>query len=104
MLDRAFGIGQAGRVEAGYYDELRGRLVGLLIQLEDRLPPADRTWIEEFIDQAEYGIALERMCELLGEATASISAKERSDLLALGATMGISPSVGQILDAVPDAR
>jgi hypothetical protein len=52
-------------VDAGFYDDLRGRLMGLLVQLEDRLPPADSTWIAEFIDHTEYGIALERMCEVL---------------------------------------
>src|SRR5271154_5074866 len=48
-----------------YYEDLRGRLFGLLILLEDRMEKQDAALIHQFIAADEYGLALEELvsCE-----------------------------------------
>jgi hypothetical protein len=42
------------------FDDLRGRLFGLLISVSDRLTERDARLIQEFIDVGEFGLAWNR--------------------------------------------
>ena len=46
-------------MDPGFYEDLAGRLYGLLIGLEDRLDSVDASAIHQFIDVRHYGLALE---------------------------------------------
>jgi hypothetical protein len=55
------------RADRAYYEEIDGRLHGLLIWLDARLPGRQITLIAEFIDYNELGLALEQMADVLSE-------------------------------------
>ena len=84
------------RVDRAYYEEIAGRLHGLLIRLDDRLPGKDITLIAEFIDANELGLALEQMADALSEDEQPLASDERADMLALVERM-------QMGDRVPGA-
>jgi hypothetical protein len=46
-------------LDVAYYEDLAGRLYGLLIGLEDRLDREDARQLHHFIEVGEYGLALE---------------------------------------------
>ena len=46
-------------MDAGFYEDLAGRLYGLLIRLEDRLNCDDASVVHQFIDTGHYGLALD---------------------------------------------
>lgn len=74
-------------MDAAYYEDLQGRLFGLLIVLEDRLGARDAEQLHEFIAVGEYGLALEEMAGVLAQAGTSITDQERGDMLALARRM-----------------
>ena len=88
-------------MDATYYEEIAGRLRGLLIRLDDRLGRQDQLWTAEFIDHNELGLALEQMAGALAEDEQPVTADERGDLLALAATMGIEEGVARALSFCP---
>ena len=84
-------------MDIGYYEEIQGQLGGLLIRVDDPLPPTDLALISEFIDHNELGVALEQIVMVLADRSAAISADERADLLALAARMGLGAEVADDL-------
>lgn len=58
--------------EASFFEELQGRLRGLLIAVSDQLPPFTIGLVDEMIDANECGIALETMSEMLVESDGRI--------------------------------
>ena len=44
-----------------YYEELAGRLLGLVIRLEGRIPAEQTEWLHEVTRVGEYGLALDDM-------------------------------------------
>jgi hypothetical protein len=52
-------------VDAAYYEDLAGRLYGLLIMLEDRLGGQQAQLLHHFIEVGEYGLALEEIAGAL---------------------------------------
>jgi hypothetical protein len=48
-------------MDAAYYEDLAGRLYGLLIGFEDRMDREDARQLHHFIDVGEYGLALEEI-------------------------------------------
>jgi hypothetical protein len=56
-------------LDAAYYEDLAGRLYGLLIGLEDRLGREDARQLHHFIDVGEYRLALEEIAAALADAT-----------------------------------
>jgi len=44
-----------------YYEDLAGRLYGLVIRLSDRLPADQVQWLHHVTEVGEYGLALEDM-------------------------------------------
>ena len=70
-------------VDPGFYEDLAGRLYGLLIGLEDRLDSVDASAIHQFIDVRHYGLALEETARTLAHHTITITGQERAGMLAL---------------------
>ncbi len=91
-------------MDAAYYEDLAGRLYGLLIGLEDRLDRQDARQLHHFIEVGEYGLALEEISGALAHATVPITDQERSDMLALTATMNMDHLVPRALGFCPRAR
>jgi hypothetical protein len=89
-------------MDPAWFEDLSGRLMGLLIALEDRLEETDARRAHEFIDVGEYGLALEEMACALAHGSASISNQERSDMLALNNRMMMDDRVPRALQLCPD--
>jgi hypothetical protein len=58
--------------DASRYEELQGRLRGVLITVSDQLPSFTVGLVDEMIDANECGVALETMSEMLVEADGRI--------------------------------
>lgn len=88
-------------MDSAYFDELRGRLDGLLIRLQDRFSRRDMALFVEFLDAGEYGLTLEQMADVLSEDSIPISDDERADMLSLEAVMGLGSRVSRPLALCP---
>jgi len=97
------GASQHRAMDAAYYEDLAGRLYGLLIGLEDRLDRQDARQLHHFIEVGEYGLALEEMAGALAQAKTPITDQERSDMLALTRTMKMDDLVPRALGFCPHA-
>jgi hypothetical protein len=62
------------------FEELQGRLRGLLINVADQLPTVTVQLIGEMIDANEFGVALETLSEMLVESGGWISPEMLSDV------------------------
>ena len=62
-----------------HFEELQGRLRGLLSMVAPHLPAVTVQLVAEMIDANECGVALETVSEMLGESRSAISA----DVLAI---------------------
>ena len=60
-------------MDTGYYEELAGRLYGLLIGLDDRIGSEQARLLHHVIDVGEYGLALEEIAGTLAQGTRSPS-------------------------------
>jgi hypothetical protein len=89
------------RVNAGATEDLRGRLLGLLIRLGDRLDLQSQDFVHEFLDHNEQGLALETMADALSEAGAPITDDERSEMLAFVVEMDMGGRVESALALCP---
>ena len=90
-------------LDAAYYEDLAGRLYGLLIGLDDRLDREDAQLFHHFIEVGEYGLALEDIAGALAHAKMPITDQERSDMLALTASMNMDDLVPHALGFCPRA-
>ena len=71
-------------MDPGFYEDLAGRLYGLLIGLEDRLNCDDVSVIHEFAGDRHYALALEEIAQALAACpAAAITDAERAGMLAL---------------------
>ena len=60
-------------MDTGYYEELAGRLYGLLIGLDDRIGSEQARLLHHFIDVGEYGLALEEIAGTLAQDAIAIT-------------------------------
>ena len=90
-------------MDAAYYEDLAGRLYGLLIGLEDRLGREDAGELHHFIEVGEYGLALEDIAGALRRDKTPITDQERRDMLALTRTMNMDGLVPAALESCPRA-
>ena len=72
-------------MDAAYYEELAGRLYGLLIGLDDRIDSEQAQLLHHFIDVGEYGLALEEIVGTLAQDAIAVTDQERLDMMALAA-------------------
>ena len=70
-------------MDPGFYEDLAGRLYGLLIGLEDRLDSVGASAIHRFIDVRQYGLALEETARTLAHHAIAVTGQERAGMLAL---------------------
>jgi hypothetical protein len=76
-----------------YYEDLAGKLLGLVIRLDDRIPAEQTGWLHEVTRVGEYGEALEDMAAILAHHGIAIDDQERADMLAPAAQMHMSDQV-----------
>ncbi len=84
-----------------YYEDLRGRLFGLLILLEDRMEKQEAALIHGFTAADEYELALEELAGFLALAGIPITDQERGDMLALAQRMQMDDNVPRTLAFCP---
>ncbi len=83
------------------YDDLRGRLMALLIGFDDRLTGEQLRLGHEFLDHNELGLALEIMADWLTENSAAIADHEHNAMVRLAADMGMDDRVLRVLGDIP---
>ena len=76
-------------MDSAYFEDLAGRLYGLLIGLDDRIGSEQAQWLHHVIDVGEYGLALEDIAGTLAHDAIAITGQERADMLALAARMNL---------------
>ena len=91
-------------MDAAYFEDLAGRLYGLVIMLEDRLGGEQAQLFHHFIEVGEYGLALEEIAGALAQDTIAITDQERGDMLALARQMKMDDLVPHALGFCPQAR
>ena len=91
-------------MDAAYYEDLAGRLYGLLIGLDDRIGREQARLLYHFIEVGEYGLALEEIAGTLAQDAIAITGQERGDMLALATQMKLEGDlVPRALAACPEA-
>ena len=91
-------------MDNAYYEDLAGRLYGLVIRLADRLPSDEARWLHHVVEVGEYGLALEDMAGMLAHGKIAITGDERGDMLALAGRMKLEGGlVPRALAACPRA-
>jgi hypothetical protein len=91
------------RMDAAYYEDLAGRLYGLLIGLDDRIGSEQARLLHHFIEVGEYGLALEEIAGTLAQDAIAITGTERRDMLAPAAWMKLQGDlVPRALAACPE--
>jgi hypothetical protein len=83
------------------HEDASGRVMEILIRLGDRLSLQTQAIVDELVDDNEPGVALEIMADRLAEAGASISDRERTDMLQLVSDMGMDDGVERTLELCP---
>jgi hypothetical protein len=89
--------------EASWIEWKNGRLYGLVIRLNDRLPAGQVRWLHHVTEVGEYGLALEDMAAMLTRAQIAITDQERDDVLSLARQMEIDNRVSDALRSCPHA-
>jgi hypothetical protein len=90
-------------VDALYFEELHGKLLGLVIGLEGRIRGEKIEWLHEVTRVGEYGLALEDMAAILAGDGIAISSQERAGILALAEKMKMTGKIATWLDNCPQA-
>jgi hypothetical protein len=90
-------------MDAAYYEDLAGRLYGLLIGMGDRLRGEQAQLLHHFIDVGEYGLALEEIAGALAQDKIAVTDQERGDMLALTRQMNMGDIVPHALGFCPRA-
>jgi hypothetical protein len=91
-------------VDAAYYEDLAGRLYGLVIRLSDRLPADQTRWLHHVTEVGEYGLALEDLAGMLARGHIAITGQERRGMLALAGRMKAEgDAVRRALESCPRA-
>ena len=90
--------------DTAYYEDLAGRLYGLVIRLDDRLSGDQAQWLHHVTEVGEYGLALDDMAAILAHGKIAITDQERRDLLALAEQMtSEGVAARQALQSCPQA-
>ena len=72
-----------------YFEDLAGRLYGLVIIFSDRLPVDQVQWLHHVVEVGEYGLALEDLAAMLAYDKIAVTDQERGDIVALARQMGM---------------
>ena len=66
--------------DSAYYEDLAGRLYGLVIAFSDRLPADQAQWLHHVIEVGEYGLSLEDLAAMLVYDKIAATDQERGDI------------------------
>ena len=69
--------------DSAYYEDLAGRLHGLVISFSDRLPADQAQWLHHTVEVGEYGLALEDLAAMLAHGKIAVADREHDDIVAL---------------------
>ena len=69
--------------DPAYFEDLAGRLYGLVISFSGRLPADQAQWLHHAVDVGEYGLALEDLAAMLTHDKITVTDQERDDITAL---------------------
>ena len=83
-----------GQFDSSYYEDLRGRVRGVLIAVSDMFPSQQVQLLDELIDANESGVALEMLAEMLVEVGAALDGELVRQIERLAHDMGLSPEIG----------
>jgi hypothetical protein len=75
--------------DSAYYEDLAGRLYGLVIAFSDRLSADQAQWLHHVIEVGEYGLSLEDLAAMLVYDKIAATDQERGDIEALARQMGM---------------
>jgi hypothetical protein len=90
-------VGEVGRIE---WDELSGKLRGVVLEVAELLLPSEVQDVWEYVDYDEPGLAFETLCSQLHEHGSVVSAEVVGRLAEIGAAMGLEPRQWEILRVV----
>jgi hypothetical protein len=93
MSGRLLVVRENLQMDAAYFDELSGRVRALYIAVVDRLPKTHSDLVSEFLDHAEYGLAVEWMAARLAETQATLTDDELSTFRGHRRTSWAAPPV-----------
>ena len=89
-------------MDSAYFEDLAGRLYGLLTGLDDRIGREQAQWLHHVIEVGEYGLALEDIAGTLAQDTIAVTDQERPDMMALAERMKLEGNlVSRALAACP---
>jgi hypothetical protein len=88
-------------VDGAYFEDLTGRLYGLLIMLEDCLGNEQAGLLHYFIEVGECGLALEEISGALAQDAVAITDQERAAMLVLASQMAVDDLVRRALAFCP---
>jgi len=86
-----------GQYDAFHYEDLRGRVRGVLITVSEAFPARQVGVVEELIDANEPGVALEMLVGMLVEARVSIAESTIEQIEGLVKEMRLSADTVQLL-------
>jgi hypothetical protein len=75
--------------DSAYFEDLAGRLYGLVIIFSDRLPADQTQWLHHVVEVGEYGLALGDLAAMLTYDKIAVTDQERGDIVALARQMGM---------------
>ncbi|MCU1489439.1 MAG: hypothetical protein JWM85_844 [Acidimicrobiaceae bacterium] len=81
--------------DAAYYEDLRGRVRGLLIATSEFFPPDQVGRVDVIIDANESGVALEMLGEMLVEVRAVVDSDIVEQFERLAQDMGLAPDLSE---------
>jgi hypothetical protein len=76
-------------MDPGFYEDLAGRLNGLLIGLQDRLNCDDASITRQFTGTRQDGLALEEITRTVAHRTISVTDTGRAGIVALAGLAGL---------------
>ena|ERR1700744_2174156 len=91
-------------MDMAHLEDLHGRMLGLVIRLDDRIPGDKNAWLHEFARAGEYEECVGEMSATLGKDGIAISDEERADILTVAGWMGIREEVAAYLRKCPRAE
>ena len=90
-------------LSSAYYEELQGRIRGLLITVSDQLPPYTVGLVDRMIEANECGVALETISDMLVESSAVLPAEVLEIVEGLVTMMELNPLNVEQLRPLVDA-
>jgi len=82
---------------SAYFDDLDGRLRGLLIAVADQLSSQTTGFVVEYLDAAEYGLAFDLIVHDLLIETTPLKAEVIEMVWSLNDTLGLDPKTVEVL-------